>query len=242
RRCNLMASAYPMLGEGCQITATVERIGLHPNRLEARLELSLRGSGSMLWAFDPLFVRNRCVYRRDEPLVFSVAGLAYSMQPAAKLEHVIDDPQEIRRFRARDAWAKQYGHWSKDEGEAVSLAAWKPASEEDLEPIRIDMSRATMLMPASEGPADDAAYMGEVIAVTPHALRILDGSFWRVDVLVMHPDEDRVILPIFIAERLFTSDWRPQIGEFVTGLLWLQAWPLRRTDDPPVSTVPASAG
>jgi hypothetical protein len=238
--CNLVASFYPLLGDGCQVIATISEIGLFPNRLEARLELSLQGSGAMLWAFDPLFAQYRGAYRRNEALVFSVAGLAYAMEPAPKHEHVIDDPQDIRRFRARNAWAKHHGYWSKDEDEEASLAAWKPTSPEDFEPVRFDMSHMTMLMPASDGPSDDVGYMGEVMAVTPNALRILDGVFCRVDVLVMQPDEERVVLPIYVAERLFKDDWRPQVGEFVTGSAWVQAYPLRRVAEPPVSAVPAA--
>lgn len=239
--CNLVASFYPMLGEGNQIVATVSEIGLFPNRLEARLELSLQGSGAMLWAFDPLFAQHRGMYLRDEALVFSVAGLAYSMEPAPNRQHVIDDPQGIRRFRARDAWVKRHGHWSKDEDEEASLRAWKPTSPEDFEPVRFDLSHMTMLMPASEGPVDDAGYMGEVIAVTPDALHILGGVLWRVDTVVMEPEGDRVVVPIYVAERLFSDDWRPQIGEFVTGNVWMQAYPLRRAADSPVNAVSVDA-
>ena len=87
------------------------------------------------------------------------------------------------------------------------------------------------LLPSSSGPADDAQFQGEVVRVTPRAVRILDVDFWRVDTVVMRADED-LILPIYVAERLFEGEWRPQVGQYVSGTLWLQAYATSRLDGP----------
>jgi hypothetical protein len=82
-----------------------------------------------------------------------------------------------------------------------------------------------VLLPSSTGPADDAQYVGEVVQVTPRAVRVLDVDFWRVDTVVIRAEED-VVIPIYVAEHLFENDWRPEVGQYVTGSLWLQAYAL----------------
>jgi len=148
--------------------------------------------------------------------------LAYDMGPAQSLDHVIDDADEIRRFHARNAWAEVHGGWTKED-EAASLAAWQPQSPEDLEPIHIHLGQMAVLLPSSTGPADDAQFVGEVVQVTPRAERVLDVEFWRVDTVVIRADED-VAVPIYVAEHAFEGDWRPEVGQYVTGSLWLQAY------------------
>lgn len=226
---NQLCSAFPFLVDGIEVEAEIEQICIFPNRIEARLELSLV-AGGLIEAFDPCFWQNRAVYRSDERYRFVVSALAYRIDPASALEHVIDDEHEIRRFRARDAWVKAHGHWTREDEEA-SLAAWQPESPDDLEPIRISMGEMAALLPSSSGPADDAQFQGEVVRVTPRAVRILDVDFWRVDTVVMRADED-LILPIYVAERLFEGEWRPQVGQYVSGTLWLQAYATSRLDGP----------
>lgn len=222
---NQLWSAFPFLGCGVEIEAEIEQVCLFPNRIEARLELSMV-AGGLLEAFDPCFCQTRAVYRSGERYRFTVSALAYRMGPAPALEQVIDDEHEIRRFRARDAWVKTYGHWTREDEEA-SLAAWHPESRDDLEPIRISMGEMAALLPSSSGPADDAQFQGEVVRVTPRAVRMMDVDFWRVDTVVMRADED-LILPIYVAERLFEGKWRPQVGQYVSGTLWLQAYATNR--------------
>jgi hypothetical protein len=82
-----------------------------------------------------------------------------------------------------------------------------------------------MLVPSIKGFSDDALYLGEVVRVTPDAVRILDTGFWRVDVIVIRDDEAGTLtVPIYVAETLFEGEWRPGVGEHVTGNVWMQAY------------------
>lgn len=226
---NQLWSAFPFLGGGVAVDAEVEQVFLFPNRAEARLHLE-PSTGGFIVAFDSCFWRSRAVYRPGESYRFVVSALAYRIGPTPTMEHVIDDEHEIRRFHARDAWVRAHGQWTPADEEA-SLAAWQPESPEDLEPIRISMSEAAVLLPASSGPEEDAQFQGEVVAVTPQAVRMLGVDFWRVDTIVMRTDED-LVLPIYVAEHLFEGDWRPQVGQYVSGALWMQAYATNRLDEP----------
>ena len=218
---NQFCSGYPFFGEGREIEAEVESVSLYPNRLEARIELSQIGGG-LICAFDPMFWQSRALYRENQVYQFIVASMAYVIQPAPKTEHVIDDEMEIRKFRARSAWAEKYGVWSQAD-EAASLAEWEPQSPKELEPIRFDMSRLSMLLPIENGQPGDAQFQGEVVHVEPNAAHFLDVSFCRVDVIVMRDEED-FTLPIYVAEPLFEDGWRPAVGEYVQGAVWIQAY------------------
>ncbi|MFO1264932.1 MAG: hypothetical protein U1E84_16650 [Rhodoferax sp.] len=68
--------------------------------------------------------------------------------------------------------------------------------------------------------------------VTPDTVRMLDVNFWRVDTVVMRADDD-LVLPIYVAERLFAGDWRPQVGQYIAETLWLQTFAARRLGGPP---------
>ena len=111
----------------------------------------------------------------------------------------------------------------RERDEAAALAAWRPTTAEDLKPIRMDLSQMYYLMPASSGPADDHSYRGEVKAVKPRCFALYGMPFWRLDVTLLRRDSD-FVLPLYVAESLFESDWRPKVGEFAEGSLWLQAY------------------
>jgi hypothetical protein len=220
---NELWSAYPMLGDGVEVNGVVERLLLHPNHVEATLEIGLE-SGVLIKAFDPLFCQTRALYREGEPYRFSLSALAYSMSPPGNIEKVIDDPAGIRRFRAMEAWGEEHGQ-CENEDEAAALSAWQPETPKDLDPIRINIGGGTMLVPSIKGFSDDALYLGEVVRVTPDAVRILDTGFWRVDVIVIRDDEAGTLtVPIYVAETLFEGEWRPGVGEHVTGNVWMQAY------------------
>ena len=226
---NQLWSAFPFFGDGVSVEAEIERVCIFQNRIEARLELAL-DVGGLIEPFDTGFWQNRALYRSGERYSFALSALAYSMGPAPAHEHVIEDPLEIRRFHARDAWVKSHGMWTHEDEEA-SLMAWQPETPEDLEPIRISTGEMAALLPSSSGPADDAQFQGDVVRVTPRALRMLDVDFWRVDTVVMRAGED-LALPIYVAERLFDGDWRPEVGKYVSGSLWLQAYATNRLHEP----------
>jgi hypothetical protein len=220
---NQLWSAYPFFGEGIEVEGGVDRLLLHPNRVEATLEIGPE-SGVLIKAFDPLFCHTRALYREGETYRFSLSALAYSMNPPGNIQKVIDDTEEIRRFRAMEAWAEKYGQCQKED-EAAALAAWQPETPKDLDPIRINIGGGTMLVPSINGFSDDALYMGEVVRVTPDAVRIFDTGFWRIDVIVIRDDEvGTLTVPIYVAETLFDGEWRPSVGEHVTGNVWMQAY------------------
>ena len=146
------------------------------------------------------------------------------MNPPGHIEKVIDDPDEIRRSRAMEAWARKHGQCTKED-ETAALAAWQPQTPEDLEPIRFNIGGGTVLLPSSNGFSDDALYLGEVVRVTPDAVRVLDTSFWRVDVIVLRSEELGILtIPIYVSENLLEGEWRPSEGQHVTGNIWMQAY------------------
>lgn len=225
-RTNILWSAYPFFAEGIRYPVRLDEIALHPNRLEAHLILKV--AGTLVFAFDPLFYKHRGLYRADVTMIFSLCALAYTMIPTPEQEVVIDDPEKIRAFRASRAWVESHGSYTEAD-EAAALEAWKPESPEDFEPISIDCSQGSFLLPNTDGPADDANYQGEVKAVVPNVYRLFGIPVWRVDVVVAKPDEQDLLLPIFVTELSFEDAWRPSPGEYVSGSAWIQGWMVEST-------------
>lgn len=216
-------SAYPFFGEGVEIEGVVDQLLLHPNRIEATLQIGLE-NGVVISAFDPLFFQARALYRTGQSYRFSLSALAYSMNPSGHIEKVIDDPGDIRRYHASRAWAEKHGEFRKED-QAAALEAWQPKTPEDLEPVRFDIGGGTVLLPSSNGFSDDAVYLGEIVRVTADAVKVLDTNFWRVDVVVIRSEWFATLtLPIYVSETLFTADWRPTVGTHVKGNAWLQAY------------------
>ncbi len=214
-------SAYPFFKEGNEIVAQIDALQLFPHRLEAWLTLSLvHNRGVQMTVFDPLFWAHRSLYRAHHQYHFSVAAMAYELIPVTDEEIIIDDPEKIRQFNARRAWVEHSGSWTPANEEA-SLAAWQTQAEEDNEPIHISLATMTALFSVKS--SDDAEFQGAIITITPRATSILECYFWRIDTLVIRNDED-FILPIYVAERLFTDEWRPEVGQYVKGSVWLQAY------------------
>ena len=44
-----------------------------------------------------------------------------------------------------------------------------------------------------------------------------------MDVTLVHDDRD-FTLPLYVAESRFKGSWRPAVGEYVEGSLWMQAY------------------
>jgi hypothetical protein len=72
-------SAYPFFGDGVEIEGVVDQLLVHPNHIEATLEIGLK-SGVLIKAFDPLFCQARALYKTGESYRFSLSALAYSMR------------------------------------------------------------------------------------------------------------------------------------------------------------------
>lgn len=68
-------SAYPFFGEGVEIEGVVDQLLVHPNRIEAILEIGLE-NGVLISVFDPLFFQARALYRSGQSYRFSLSALA----------------------------------------------------------------------------------------------------------------------------------------------------------------------
>ena len=69
----------------------------------------------------------------------------------------------------------------------------------------------------------EAGIRGEVTSVMARAAMLPGMNFWQVDVAVVRDDEDdTLVLPIYVADRTWKTDWRPKVGEYVQGVIWVQ--------------------
>jgi hypothetical protein len=65
-------------------------------------------------------------------------------------------------------------------------------------------------------------FQGEVVGVAPRVVRMFNVDFSRADTIVIC-DTSEVVLPTYVEEHLFKDEWRPEVGQYVSGALWLKA-------------------
>lgn len=223
---NTFITAYPAFESEWYYDAQINLIEIFPNTLEARLWLQIPELPFSVCVFDTLYALYRGTYEADTSYEFFLSGLAYIMSPTEGDSFTIDDPDDIRRHRATDAWIEKHGRFNRETDLETALKQWEPSSPEDLEPILFDLSRRRSYLP-HDTYADDANFAGKVLKVVPDALKVAGKSFWRVDVAIgAFEDEDQsdFLIPYFITEERFKGEWRPIEGEWVAGNGWINAY------------------
>lgn len=221
-KINELCSMFPMFYTDIRYGSAITLIELFPNRCEARLWLSIPNLPFSVCIFDTMFGVHRSKYISEANYEVILSGMAYRMRSTAGDEYRIEDEESIARHRATDAWVKKHGSFYRDTDLETALAEWNPESSEDLEPVVFDLSRMRSYMP-HDIYADDGQFAGEVVRVYPNAIEMFGVSFWRVDVAVAQfetDEENSFIIPYFIPENRFEGEWRPNVGEWVSGNGW----------------------
>lgn len=219
---NTLCSMFPMFYTDIRYETTITQIELFSNRLEARLWLDIPHLSFSVCIFDTMFGVHRSKYLVDANYEVILSGMAYWMRSTAGDEYRIEDEAGIRQHRATDAWVKKHGSFYRERDLETALSEWEPSTAEDLEPVVFDLSRMRSYIP-HDTYADDGQFAGKVTRVIPDALTMFGLSFWRVDVEVAefeNDDESGFVIPYFIPEERFESEWRPNEGDWISGNGW----------------------
>ena len=226
KRVNTLISFFPMFATDISYNAYIDGIELFPNHFEARLWLKIPNLPFEICIFDTAFGVHRGKYDNEIAYDASLSALAYYMRSTEGDEYKIEDEDGIRKHNATDAWVKKHGLFNRDTDLELALAEWKPSSPEDLEPVVFDLSRRRSFIPHDTF-ADDAQFAGKVIQVIPNDTVLFDVSFWRVDVQIGNFEDDEetaFIVPIYTTENCFGNDWRPKVGEYISGNGWFNGF------------------
>ncbi len=217
----VLESVYPVFNPSAALSGTIGKIECFPNGLEARLWPGFEELPYSLSFFDTHFALSAGAYETGQRYRFGIAALAYRMEPLPEEKIVIDDPEEVRHYRACELWMERFDREELDEKAALALYDSLDEKEKKRDPIVMDISRLHALLPGRVV-ADDAEFAGEVVEVQECFASFLGEDLWRVDIEISEEAYGGVVLPFYLTNRCFSSDWRPKRGEFVRGVAWLQ--------------------
>ena len=106
-----------------------------------------------------------------------------------------------------------------DEGESLQDAS---------KPMSLILSGMAALLPRTGDAYDDAEFHGVIDSIIELAHG--DLTFYRLEIVVLRPNDESFKIPIFVPERVLGA-YLPRLGEDVQGAMWLQGFVLGLTDD-----------
>lgn len=206
-----VASLYPYVDDGVQVTVRLERVRVWARGVEAQID-GAWGDAAVTF-FDTAFLSNRGWYEAGGEYEFLLAGIAYAARPAAAQRIAYTpNPEQI-------AWER-------------TLARQRGEPPPEL-PAFIDLGGMAMFLNIPEWDVDDYSFRGPVKTVEPFD-DFLGQAGWRVRVTVMRFDDKDADLDIYVTRRVWQGNEPPRIGQDVEGRLWLQGrlWSAPQAWDP----------
>lgn len=197
---NMIVSLFPFIASGSQQTLTLREVAVWEGGLEAQITAAWHEAEVTF--FDTQFVVNRAWYDTGKDYEFTLAGLAYSAQPAEKREWTINrHPDEV-------AWMNRN----------------LKGSDEPYEPTyTLSMDGAAMFMAVEGWDVDDYSFHAPVKSVEEFK-DWLGQDGWRVRATVMRFGDEDADLDILITRRAWSGEAPPRVGEDIEGRLWLQGY------------------
>lgn len=195
------ASCFPFnVLSGCN-AITLVNVKVWEGGVEAQITARL-GEGEVTF-FDTQYTINRTWYEVGRKYLFNLLGLAYDAGPAKVHEWT------VRRSPDELAWLKA----KLKEGEDTPEAEYKLSTE-----------GASVFLPVDGWDADDYSFQAPVKSVHEFT-DWLGQDGWQVRATVMRfDDDDEANLDIFITRRVWAGSAPPQVGQNISGRLWLQGF------------------
>ncbi|NJD37461.1 MAG: hypothetical protein FIA89_03945 [Geobacter sp.] len=203
---NNFCTVYPFWSDGAAHRLTLDSVLIWESGVEAQIT-ALFGEAEVTF-FDALYLHNRSFYERGNDYEFSLAGIAYSAQPADDLEDIpyTPNPDQI-------AWEKE-------------LARMRGEEEPGERPTTIRMQGAALLFGIPDWDKDDYSFRGPVKQVSTFT-DFLGQDGWVVKTTVRRQsdhDPEEFDLDIVITALAWDGAAPPEVGQDIEGSLWLQGY------------------
>lgn len=193
-----VVSLFPNVAAGSSEALQLHEVKVWEGGLEAQISASWKGAEISF--FDTGFVNNRIQYRTGQTYEFKLAAIAYQAGPAESKEYEITrNPDEV-------AWMNR----NLKDGEEPHEATYK---------LRLD--GAALLLPISDWDIDDYRFQAPMKSVEAFS-DFLGQDGWRVRATVMRPNDEDADLDIWITKHVWKGDSAPEVGQDISGSLWLQ--------------------
>jgi hypothetical protein len=198
-----LASAYPWLRDGIPLVLEV----LDSHHLEDEYEGVVEGvtrETETISFFDPLFCLNHSLYRRGQKFEFSMAALAYVIEKVENTNIRITEGAalEIERKRA--------------------LEENPDADVNQIKSVDISMAELRCLLPREDGM--NAEF--QTVVEEARYFHSEDSEICQMRVILKRSGDEQLAAMLYASEHVL-KDYRPQVGDSIRGVLWLQGYPLK---------------
>jgi|GEM_PF-6735157 len=214
----LLSSLYPEF-RGIEHQAQIEEIELFPNRLEARVVISLPNILKEITFFDTRFLIAGRQYEEDSRYTVELAALAIYVEKAKSDPIVIDDPEEIEKYRARMHWLQTHDRYTQEE-EAQALELYRREVDGPLEPVVLQTNQMSIWLD-ERGREDLVLFQGEIVKILPNETEIFGNRFKCFHIAIHFFPDDDLILPLYIHTKLISEDKSFQCGDYIFGDAWI---------------------
>lgn len=209
KQSNFLFSGYPVLLDGIRHSVTVDHVEPWEHHIEGWIHALVTNEKIPLTFFDTRYYAGSASLQSGQRIDISLAGLAYSLEPM--VQHSIEIGEgalwEMERQRRLDR------------GESLQDAS---------KPVSLILSGMAALLPRTGEACDDAEFRGLIDSIVK--LEHGDLTFYRLEIVVLRPNDEAFKIPIFVSERVIGS-YIPRLGEDVQGVMWVQGYVLGLTDD-----------
>ncbi|MDO4223101.1 MAG: hypothetical protein Q4D05_03610 [Acinetobacter sp.] len=210
--------AFPSLCSPYRYPATIHQITTCESRSQAVLCLKLQDD-TVIYAFDTLYTVNQDFYQQNQQYDIHLNAWAYQLESIPAHESVtIDDPEAIRHHRAlNDILAEHQGEAPDDLQDLIK--AWQPKTEDDTQPIHIDISKTIAYLYGDHlGQEDEAWFQGQIVGKS--FTEFMNERYCLYDiVLIAEQHQEKIIMRLATKkDEYFQYD----IGQFIRGDIWLQ--------------------
>jgi len=202
-----LSVAYPFLRDGIPVSLQISQVRPDEEWPEATLECMTR-EGLEVSFFEPVYACNKDLYRTGEVFEFSLAALAYLLEPVPETTLLITEGPMIEMERRR--------RLEEDPGADVST----------VNSVEVSVKNLRGAIPRDNGM--DAEFHTVVDDVSFFTFE--DTEFCRMRVVLMRPSDEDIEIFLYASEHVLKG-YRPREGDSIRGILWLQGYPLKRIDD-----------
>lgn len=199
-------TAYPFAVEGSARRVRVEQVQPWSNHVEGTL-VGTAENGQMIAFFDTQFFLHAERYQAGETYEFQLSALAYSLECCNG---------ETVELTNQDVLENYYR--TRNENPPRDAAGLLP-------PATLSLQNLTTLFPGGV-PNYPEDMLGRCRIQSVSTFHVEGTLVYRITPM---PSEDGHPMPeIFAAEHVLKSGYRPQTGDSITGLLWMQGYLLRK--------------
>lgn len=210
--------AFPSLNSPYAFPVTIKQITTSESHSQAILCLAL-ADDCVIYAFDNYYSINQDFYQQNQKYKAHFSAWAYQLELVPEHETItIDDPEAIRHHRALNDILAEHQGQTPDNLQDL-LQDWQPKSEEDKQPIQIDISKTTAYLYGDHVGQEDEAWLQGKIVGKMHS-QFMNETYTLYDVVFIdEQDSEKILLRLATKNPDYAHF---NIGQFIRGDIWLQ--------------------